>query len=1209
MAVDEASSSTKVRVEELLQQVVSQSTKEAAEVKKRKKKKTKETDENTVLESLRKGSEITGLHKDEDTALLANIYEPDNSPKNEKSNKQRQRKQQQAASSLISDAESFKTLKDNIEIAELDKKKVKKKKNVEETSLSFPADKILELPPADSFKTPIPKERKKNKTKNMTEPPDITIADPEIPDSPTKISKKKKKEELMEKEVLPDAEKPLPERSKQKKKQTPDAKILNKDTSEADTTMLSPKAVKKKKKKPDELQSSDKEDLQPIHKQDGLSENVMTSPRQKKKKKAKESEPPEEVKPSSSDPSVIPSSEDKKKKKAGSKMSAEAEEKKVSEETQESAEGDATGKKKAKKKRVKAKDGAGDAGVEAEKIEEAPADIPDAGEVLAVMIHRTDKLKNDFNILHPLVRVHIVDENTGQHFPKQHKERAVTSFYETSHDKVDCVLPIMTQPFDFKERKSTIPAWEELLIFNENYNHFIQTTPKALILFEILDFTSMNSTNNRQETGWYHIAWAFLKIVGANDKINVGSRARLQLYQVPPRRITKRDQVEPYQWWKMPKRDPYPSTLYVTLKNTTPPLVVEPSMRSMFATQKEQGAMTYEDLKRSMNWDTKNNRLETRPITTWTRLFGQLCRIPNDLILTLPGLRKGCFVICFSHDGRTLACACGDRDGNPILLYEIPSGKQRMELKGHFSLVYELSWSKKDTHLASASSDGTVRIWNVIEAKPFAEKVLPHPSFVYCCKFHPRVDTVVVSGCYDQVIRVWDISQEEESGQLVQEIEGHLGHVNSLCFNDDDGQKMYSADNTGRINIWNVFVTEETGRRSFIRDWTLYSSLEEPELKGVSISRLELHPTGRRLLVHCRDNAIRMLDLRVQRVMQQYIGAINFREKLGSCMTPCGTFVFAGSEDGYVYAWNTDTGDQVARYTELNYHKPVTDVAYHPRDHIIAMCSLGENQPILVYKYDPFTAQVDAGVTSRGPVETTEVEDLVTGRKSPLLDEGELLSARSKVMTQDEFQAHETARYQRVMKKLESATMHMSQMPGMVTPDTSHRFDSIGRSGAVSSWSATDSGSYIATPRSNMPSPGLMSPHAPQTALTTLQSQQLTLQNRYLKQSDSGWRPTYSEVGRHGSKAPVIYGRPPHISLDTSGGKAQFSFQSPLGSTKKHTKCVVLYDYRAQRSDELTIFRGDIVLLLYKDSDTWWMGELENGQQGFFPANYVTLCR
>jgi hypothetical protein len=54
--------------------------------------------------------------------------------------------------------------------------------------------------------------------------------------------------------------------------------------------------------------------------------------------------------------------------------------------------------------------------------EEQPAvEAPDDGEVLAVMIHRTDKLKNDFNILHPVVRVHIVDEATGKYLPKQHK--------------------------------------------------------------------------------------------------------------------------------------------------------------------------------------------------------------------------------------------------------------------------------------------------------------------------------------------------------------------------------------------------------------------------------------------------------------------------------------------------------------------------------------------------------------------------------------------------------------------------------------------------------------------------------------------------------------------------------------------------------------------------------------------------------------------
>jgi hypothetical protein len=52
---------------------------------------------------------------------------------------------------------------------------------------------------------------------------------------------------------------------------------------------------------------------------------------------------------------------------------------------------------------------------------------------------------------------------------------------------------------------------------------------------------------------------------------------------------------------------------------------------------------------------------------------------------------------------------------------------------------------------------------------------------------------------------------------------------------------------------------------------------------------------------------------------------------------------------------------------------------------------------------------------------------------------------------------------------------------------------------------------------------------------------------------------------------------------------------------------VVLYDYKGQRSDELTIFAGEQILLLYKDSDLWWMGEKEDGMQGFFPANYVTM--
>ena len=48
-------------------------------------------------------------------------------------------------------------------------------------------------------------------------------------------------------------------------------------------------------------------------------------------------------------------------------------------------------------------------------------DVEDEGRILAVTIHRTDKLKNDFFIMHPMVRVHIFDEHTGKYLPKQHK--------------------------------------------------------------------------------------------------------------------------------------------------------------------------------------------------------------------------------------------------------------------------------------------------------------------------------------------------------------------------------------------------------------------------------------------------------------------------------------------------------------------------------------------------------------------------------------------------------------------------------------------------------------------------------------------------------------------------------------------------------------------------------------------------------------------
>ncbi|XP_046556867.1 LOW QUALITY PROTEIN: jouberin-like [Haliotis rubra] len=1152
---------------------------DAIDAKKKKKKKSKGSERDDMLELLRKG-EGTGLHKDRDEAIDANTFDPDNS-KSEKSNKRRQRQQE------MENNESDKVKKDG---------KTKKK---------------------------IPKA-----------PDTIEMIDETKESKPVK-KKKKKKVEVPEEEVPEEIPSP---------------------------TETTPKKKKKVKKSPVPEESTE---TPPVPEEEQTETTALVSPKDEKKKKKKKKPPDAEEDPEA----TTVKAEDE---------TGTAEEP-PTDETSPRAE---TPKKKKKKKKKEEEEVV----TAAEEEVAAPdvKDVEDRGQILGLTIHRTDKLKNDFHILHPMIRVHMVDESTGTYLKKQKESRAVTSFYETKSDKVDHILPIMTQPFDFKQRKSTLPVWEELLVFNENYNYIIQKDLKIILFFELLDFVSMNTAsrkynNEKQEGGWHRIAWGFLKIHGANEKLNVGSKVRLQLFQPPNRFTVKPNKIELYQWWYSLPRVAYPSTLYITLKGITPPDEVEPAARSMFATQEERGRMTYDDLKKSMNWSSKTKLEERRPMTSWSRLFGQMCRIPNNLMLSLPAGRKGCYVLKFSHDGRNLACACQDKEGYPIYVYEIPSGTLRGEFSGHFGIIYDLCWSKKDTHLLSAASDGTARIWDLMNFGGSSDKLLPHPAFVYAAQFHPRVDNIVVTGGYDQVLRVWDVLGDEPHGQLMQEIENHHGHINSICF-DEEGQKMYSADSSGAVFIWNVYVTEQESRRAFIREWTIFLEIRDPELKNVAINSIRMHPSGRRLLLHCRDNILRMLDLRVQRIMQNYIGALNFREKIRSAISPCGTFVFAGSEDNTAYVWNTETGDQVARYSELNYQRPVTDLDYHPRDHILAICSLGDNQPVLVYNYDPQVAHIGMGLSfpSKEPDDTTDVEDIntsrTTGRKSPVQTDDQLNSARSQVFSKGEFEAHEKSRYSRVMRKLDSATLQMAaqgplfQMPeshpfgaspgstsiwdGINTDDqlnsarsqvfSKGEFEAHENRGTVGLSRKLDSAtlqmaaqgplfqmpeshpfgaspglppsgmgsmfeqSYGLTPRASV-LPSTFSPHAPQSMSTMMQHQQYSNQNLYLRQTD-GWRPTFSEVGQRGgsrSSSPTFYGRPHQLSLSASQGKASFSFQSAPGKMGLQHRVVVMYDYRAQRSDELTIYKGDMIVVLYKDSENWWMGELPDGSQGYFPANYV----
>lgn len=62
----------------------------------------------------------------------------------------------------------------------------------------------------------------------------------------------------------------------------------------------------------------------------------------------------------------------------------------------------------------------------------------------------------------------------------------------------------------------------------------------------------------------------------------------------------------------------------------------------------------------------------------------------------------------------------------------------------------------------SCSLFSTSRIWDIQKLGEGHIRLLPHPGYVYTAEFHPRVESIVVTGGYDEVVRVWDISLPED---------------------------------------------------------------------------------------------------------------------------------------------------------------------------------------------------------------------------------------------------------------------------------------------------------------------------------------------------------------------------------------------------------------------------------------------------------------
>lgn len=198
-------------------------------------------------------------------------------------------------------------------------------------------------------------------------------------------------------------------------------------------------------------------------------------------------------------------------------------------------------------------------------------------------------------------------------------------------------------------------------------------------------------------------------------------------------------------------------------------------------------------------------------------------------------------------------------------------------LKAHTDDIVHAAFSGDGSMIATASKDGTARIWNVLSGKQLhllEEAPDRNPEYtVYQVAFSPY-GNIVATGTSDGYARLWNLEDKTYRRTLG----GHRGNVRTVAFSPDGERIVTSSDNGG------------------VRIWSVKSGNIEGEL-GEDAGHLET-----------------------------------------AVFSPNGKYVVTASKDGTVSAWDAATGEKIHDF--WGHTAAVFDITFSPDGNYMATASL-----------------------------------------------------------------------------------------------------------------------------------------------------------------------------------------------------------------------------------------------------------------------------